>query len=252
MSNIDHNILIIGANRGIGFGFVQQLINSAEVNHIYGTYRRIDSAQNLFNLQQQYPDKLTSLPVDVTSEEQIIDLITQIKTKTPQLHLVINCVGILHEGNLQPEKGLRQINSDHLTRYFQVNAIATVLLAKHLQPLLKHKNPAILAVISAKVGSIEDNRLGGWYGYRASKSALNMFVKNIAIEYSRKCKNAIVVALHPGTTDTNLSKPFQQNVPPEKLFSVERCTKQLLAIIDNLTPNDNGKFFSWDGSALPW
>jgi len=118
--------------------------------------------------------------------------------------------------------------------------------------LLKHSEISIFTTISAKVGSIEDNYLGGWYGYRASKSALNMFLKNIAIEYNRVSKKTIVVALHPGTTDTKLSKPFQGNVVPEKLFSVERCTSQLLSIINALNKDDHGKFFSWDGSILPW
>jgi len=246
------NVLIVGANGGIGYGFVKQLINSHQINHLYATYRQFEKAEELFNLQQQYPDKLSCLKVDVTDEKQIIDAFNQIQAQTSQLHLVINCVGILHEGDLQPEKSLKHINSDNLIRYFQVNTIPTVLLAKHLVSFFKHQNKAIFAVISAKVGSIEDNRLGGWYGYRASKASLNMLLKNIAIEYSRTCKNAIVVALHPGTTDTELSQPFQKNVPPEKLFSVERCTKQLLSIINNLNCEDNGKFFSWDGSYLHW
>ena len=246
------NALIVGASRGIGWGFVQQLIDSAQIDHLYATYRQSETANQLLNLQKQYPDKLTCLALDVTDETQIINACQQIQAQTPQLHLVINCVGILHEENLQPEKSLRQINSDNLIRYFQVNAIASVLLAKHLSPLFKHQATAIFAVISAKVGSIEDNRLGGWYGYRASKAALNMLIKNVAIEYSRIRKNVIVVALHPGTTDTQLSEPFQQNVPPEKLFSVERCTTQLLSIINNLSSANHGQFFAWDGSLLPW
>lgn len=252
MSQKKQNVLIVGANGGIGYGFVQQLINSSQINYLYATYRQSEKAEELFNLQQQYPDKLFCLKVDVTDEKQIIDAFKQIQAKTAQLHLVINCVGILHEGDLQPEKSLKHINSDNLIRYFQVNTIPTVLLAKHLVPFFKHPDKAIFAIISAKVGSIEDNRLGGWYGYRTSKSALNMLIKNIAIEYSRVRKNAIVIALHPGTTDTDLSQPFQQNVPSEKLFSIDRCTTQLLAIIENLSVSDNGKFFSWDGSYLPW
>lgn len=251
MSNLQ-NVLIVGASRGIGLGFVKQLLNSPNIKHLYATYRQPNSAQKLLTLQQQHPDKLTCLAVDVTDENQIINALNQIKNQTPKLHLVINCVGILHEGNLQPEKSLKHINSDNLIRYFQVNAIASALIAKHLLPLFKHQDKAIFAAISAKVGSIEDNRLGGWYGYRASKAALNMLLKNIAIEYSRMRKNVIVVALHPGTTDTDLSLPFQQNVPSEKLFSVERCTSQLLTIINNLTRADHGKFLAWDGSYLPW
>ncbi|NES86389.1 MAG: SDR family NAD(P)-dependent oxidoreductase, partial [Moorea sp. SIO2B7] len=178
--------------------------------------------------------------------------IKQISREVDKLHLVINCVGILHEGELQPEKGLRQLNTDNLMRYFQVNSIGAVLLAKHLLPLFRHKERSIFATISAKIGSIGDNKLGGWYGYRASKAAVNMFMRTVAIEYARKKTNTIVVTLHPGTTDTRLSKPFQKNVPVEKLFSVERTVTQLLAVINQLKKEDTGTFISWDGSRLPW
>ncbi len=136
--------------------------------------------------------------------------------------------------------------------YFQVNSIGAILLAKHLLPLFKHGDRSVFATISAKVGSIGDNQLGGWYGYRASKAALNMLMKTASIEYGRTCPQAIVVTLHPGTTDTRLSLPFQGNVPPEKLFSVERTVTQLLTVIEQLEDSDSGQFFSWDGSRLPW
>ena len=107
-----------------------------------------------------------------------------------------NWIGVLHEGEMQPEKSLRHINTEQLIRYFQVNSIGAILLFKQVQPLLKHSQRSILATISAKVGSIGDNQVGGWYGYRASKAALNMFIKNTAIEYKRTCPQAILVALH--------------------------------------------------------
>ncbi len=249
--NLRHG-LVIGASGGIGLGFVQQLLNDPTISKIYGVYRNPKSAQKLLSLQQINPDKLTLLQGDITQEKDIINLVNQIKDHTEKIHLMINCVGILHEENIEPEKSLKHIETDKLLRYFQVNAIPSVLLDKHLLPLFKHQEPSIFASISAKVGSIEDNYLGGWYGYRVSKSALNMLLKNIAIEYNRVSKNTIVVALHPGTTDTKLSQPFQNNVPPEKLFSVERCTTQLLSVINSLTKKDHGKFFSWDGTVLPW
>lgn len=126
------------------------------------------------------------------------------------------------------------------------------MLAKHLLPLFKHKERSVFASISAKVGSIGDNQLGGWYGYRASKAALNMFMRTVAIEYGRSSPQTLVVTLHPGTTDTRLSLPFQRNVPPEKLFSVERTVSQLMNVIEQLQEGDSGQFFSWDGSRLPW
>ena len=246
------NVLIVGANRGIGFGFVHKLILDENITKIYATYRQPESASELIALSQRYPQKLVCLQVDITEETQIAKALEYIRTEVNQLHLVINCVGILHEGELKPEKSLKHINAANLLRYFQVNSIGSVLLAKHLLPLLRHGDRSIFASISAKVGSIGDNRLGGWYGYRASKAALNMFMRTVAIEYARVSPQTIVVNLHPGTTNTNLSRPFQKNVPPKKLFSVERCVNQLLAVLNSCTTNDSGKFFSWDGTILPW
>ena len=253
LSGIDRaNALVVGASQGIGLGFVKQLLANQAMAKIFATYRHPESATELLTLAQQYPDRLHCLVVDITKEQDIADSAKKISTEIEKLHFVINCVGILHEGELQPEKSLRQIEPDRLLYYFQVNSIGGVLLAKHLMPLFRHQEHSIFANISAKIGSIGDNRLGGWYGYRASKAALNMFVRTTAIEYSRRCPRTIVVTLHPGTTDTNLSLPFQKNVPPEKLFSVERTVTQLLAVIDGLEIKDSGHFFSWDGSSLPW
>ena len=231
---------------------MEQLLSQNQYERIIATYRRRQTATELFTLEKSFPNRLITVPVDVTSELQIQQTLTQIQAQVSKLHLVINCVGMLHEESLQPEKSLKHINSDNLLRYFQVNTIPTVVISKYLLPLLKHDELSVWATISAKVGSIEDNRLGGWYGYRASKAALNMLIKNIAIEYSRVAKNAIVVALHPGTTDTQLSLPFQKNVPEGKLFSVSRCTQQLLAVVNNLNKENNGQFFNWDGTILPW
>lgn len=246
------NILILGASQGIGLGFVQQLLNQPDTHKIYASYLRLESATELLNLEKEYPGKLYCLQLDITDESQLTKAVTNISAQVTQLHLVINCVGILHDDTLQPEKNLRQINSANLLKYFQVNSIGGVLLAKHLLPLLRHPNKSVLATISAKVGSIGDNQLGGWYGYRASKAALNMLMRNVAIEYARSSPKTIVVLLHPGTTDTKLSQPFQKNVPPEKLFSKKRTASQLLTVISGLTESDSGKFFSWDATILPW
>lgn len=239
--------LIVGAGQGIGLEFVQQFLQQNRCDRLYATYRNPQS-----KLLSITDPRLTCLQVDTTEENQISAAIAAIKAETSTLHQVINCVGILHEGSIQPEKSLRQINADQLLRYFQVNSIGAILLAKHIQPLLKHGDRSLFATISAKIGSIGDNQLGGWYGYRASKAALNMFMRTTAVEYKRTCPQAIVVTLHPGTTDTELSRPFQRNVPPEKLFPVERTVQQLLQVLDHLQPSDSGEFFSWDGSRLPW
>jgi NAD(P)-dependent dehydrogenase (short-subunit alcohol dehydrogenase family) len=214
-----HSALIVGASQGIGLAFVKQLLQTDRPTKLYATYRQTNTATELLTLGNDKTDRLVCLPMDVTDEAQ---------------------------------KSLRQLTAEHLLHYFQVNSIATALLAKHLLPLLHHADRSVFASISAKLGSIGDNQLGGWYGYRASKAALNMLIRTIAIEYHRRSPNTIVVALHPGTTDTRLSKPFQKNVPLEKLFSTDRTVIQLLNVIANLNPSDSGEFFSWDGSRLPW
>ena len=255
--SIPLNILIVGASRGIGLGFVKQLLDRSSSdlqiiqNKIYATYRNSDSAAELLNLSK-HNSELFCLPMDITSESSIVSAMEQISSQTKKIHLAIYCVGILHDGDFQPEKSLRQINSENLTHYFQVNSIGAVLLAKHIMPLLRHQDNSMFAAISAKVGSIGDNYLGGWYGYRASKAALNMFLKTISIEYNRRCPKTIVVALHPGTTNTDLSRPFQANVPPGKLFPVSKTVNQLLEVMKNLELKNSGEFFSWDGSPLPW
>ena len=239
--------LIVGAGQGIGLEFVRQFLSRDRVDRIYATYRSPSS-----DLMAISDPRLHCLQMDITQESQIAAVIQTIQTETTTLHDVINCVGLLHEGVMQPEKSLRHLNADQLLRYFQVNSVGAAMLAKHVQPLLKHRNRAIFATVSAKVGSIGDNELGGWYGYRASKAALNMFMRTVAIEYRRTCPSTIVVTLHPGTTDTQLSRPFQRGVAPEKLFSVDRTVQQLLSVLDQLKQDDSGEFFSWDGSRLPW
>ena len=254
------NVLIVGASRGIGCGFVRTLLQLPSIKTVFATYRHQESATELIALNAEQDDhrpedsgpSLVCIPMDITDETQIIAGFEQIKSQVDQLHLVVNCVGVLHDDTTQPEKSLRQLNAEQLTHYFQVNSIGPALLAKHLVPLLKGRDRSIFATISAKIGSIGDNYLGGWYGYRASKAALNMFMRTAAIEYGRKSPKTIIVTLHPGTTDTRLSKPFQRNVPPGKLFSIEKTVGLLLAVIGQLKQEDSGHFFSWDGTRLPW
>ena len=246
------NALIVGATQGIGLAFAQQLLGDDRVEHLFTTYRSKQTAGDLLALASQYPDRLHLVKMDIAEEEQIESGLATVKMIAPNLHIAINCVGLLHNQQQQPEKALRQLNSENLLTYFQINSIGPVLLAKHLLSLFKHAEPSIFATISAKIGSIGDNRIGGWYGYRASKAALNMFLKTSAIEYGRRSPKTTIVILHPGTTDTRLSKPFQSGVAPEKLFSTERTVTQLLSVLENVTVKDSGEFFSWDGSRLPW
>ncbi|MEO1621934.1 MAG: SDR family NAD(P)-dependent oxidoreductase [Cyanobacteria bacterium J06632_3] len=246
------NALVVGASQGIGLEFVRQLLQDSRTHYLFATYRTRDTANQLFQLAGEYPNRLHCLQMDLTEETQISQGLAELATTSPYLHIVINCVGLLHNQQQQPEKALRQLQSDNLLSYFQVNSIGPALLAKHLLPFLKHPDPSLFATLSAKIGSIGDNRIGGWYGYRASKAALNMFLKTAAIEYSRRSPKTTIVMLHPGTTDTRLSKPFQRGVPPEKLFSTQRTVSQLIDVMSNVTPSNSGDFFSWDGTQLPW
>jgi NAD(P)-dependent dehydrogenase (short-subunit alcohol dehydrogenase family) len=243
--------LVVGATQGIGLGFVKRILQDPAITTVFATYRTLAAAGELLALAAERPH-LICLKLDLTQESQIAALISAIQTKTSQLHWVVNCAGLLHNDQIQPEKSLQQISSEQLLQYFQVNSIGAVLLAKHLLPLLRHQDRSTFATVSAKVGSIGENQLGGWYGYRASKAALNMLIKTAALEYSRKSPHTVIVLLHPGTTDTRLSAPFQRNVPPEKLFSVERTVEQLWAVLTGLELKDSGQFFSWDGTLLPW
>ncbi|XP_031407303.1 uncharacterized protein LOC116215647 isoform X3 [Punica granatum] len=181
-----------------------------------------------------------------------------ITEKYGSLNLLINASGILSIPDvLQPETTLTKVEKSSLLLAYEVNAVGPILVIKHMWPLLKagggtKREVAIVANLSARVGSIGDNRLGGWHSYRASKSALNQLTKTVSVEFARKKDPIACILLHPGTVDTDLSKPFQRNVPEGKLFTKEYSVQRLLGIIDNAKRQDNGKFFAWDGQEVPW
>jgi NAD(P)-dependent dehydrogenase (short-subunit alcohol dehydrogenase family) len=168
--------------------------------------------------------------------------------------LVIAATGLLHddEAGVVPEKTWRALDGSAMARVFAANAIGPALIAKHVFPRLARDRPAMFAALSARVGSIEDNRLGGWHSYRASKAALNMLIRNFAIELARTHPRTIAVALHPGTVDSTLSAPFQRNVPAEKLFPPDLSAARLLGVLEGLTVADSGGLFAWDGTRLPY
>ena len=164
--------------------------------------------------------------------------------------LVIVATGLLHEGDRRPEKAMAELDPAWLMRQFQVNAIGPALVAKHVLPVMPRTGRTVFAVMSARIGSIGDNRLGGWYGYRAAKAALNQLIRTLAIEHKRRNDRSIVVGLHPGTVDTGLSKPFQANVARDQLFTPDRAAVQLLDVIDGLKAPDTGKLFDWQGHEI--
>jgi NAD(P)-dependent dehydrogenase (short-subunit alcohol dehydrogenase family) len=169
------------------------------------------------------------------------------------LDLVVIATGRLTRADGSgPEKALRQLGAAALAEQFADNAIAPAMIARAVMPLLPRQSRWVMATLSARVGSIGDNRLGGWHAYRASKAALNMLWRTIAVECARTHPQGVLAALHPGTVDTALSAPFQRGVPADKLFSADQSAAALLAVIDRLTPADSGGFYAWDGSAIPW
>jgi len=247
------SVLIQGASRGIGLEFVRQLLAEPQVDHVFAGCRSPLRAAGLASLAAR-DSRLQVLALDVADEDSIRAAAAAVAAATPRLHLVVNCAGVLHDdaAGIAPEKRLADVRPYALAASLAVNALGPLLVAKHFERLLAHEERAVFASISARVGSIGDNRLGGWYAYRGAKAAQNMFTKTLSIEWARSRRNVICVALHPGTTDTDLSRPFQANVAPEKLFSAERTVRQLLAVIDALQPEDTGRFLAWDGAGIPW
>lgn len=246
--------LVQGASRGIGLALVEALLPREDVDLVVATSRRPEASERLLRLADEYGDALHTLPLDVRDESSIAKVAEGLAAMgVTRLHWLINCAGVLHDASgFMPEKKVEDIELESLRRSFEVNAFGPMLVVKFLFPLLQHNERAIVANLSARVGSIGDNRLGGWYAYRASKAAQNMFTRTLSIELERRAKNVVCVALHPGTVDTELSSPFQGNVPEEKLFDPQRAAAQLLVVLERCTPEQSGHFLAWDGQTIPW
>ncbi len=194
---------------------------------------------------------IRSVPLDLTEDSSLSALPGHL-AGLPPLRLVINTAGLLHDAELQPEKRLSRISRANLERSFAVNAFGPVLLAAALAPLLRRDRPLHFASLSARVGSIGDNRSGGWYSYRAAKAAQNQLLRTLALEWQRTLPMACVCLLHPGTTATRISEPFQAGVAPERLFTPQHTAQLLLTVVEALSPGDSGQFLAWDGQRIPW
>jgi len=234
---------VIGASGGLGGAFAVALEQAPAVDRVFTFSRR--------PLAPRCP-KTAWQAIDLEDEESIAGAAATVKASAGRLNLVIVATGLLHDDRQQPEKSWRGLSAATLQRAFLVNATGPALIAKHFLPLLADDRKAAFAVLSARVGSIEDNRLGGWHAYRASKAALNMLVRTLAVELARRNDRALCVALHPGTVDTGLSRPFQAGVPEGKLFTPARAAAQLLHVLDGLSPGHSGGLFAWDGQRLPF
>jgi NAD(P)-dependent dehydrogenase (short-subunit alcohol dehydrogenase family) len=231
--------LVIGASGGIGAALAALLCDDPCIESVVATsYRGTVAAHQ----------KIVPHTLDLSDEASIASLADQISPP----NLVIIATGLLHDDEHKPEKSWRALKPDTMARAFAINSIGPALVAKHILPLMPRTGKCVFAVLSARVGSISDNKSGGWHSYRASKAALNQIIRTLSIEWTMKNHDSLCVALHPGTVATALSQPFQSNVQADKLFTPEKSARCLLGVIDELDGADTGGFFAWDGSKIPF
>ncbi len=236
MSEHSRTWLITGST--IGRALAEHYAESDSVDQVIYTWR---SQEPSFD-----SPKIQTMQLDLTCEDAVAKTMSDID----KLDGVINAMGFLHDESHKPEKAIARFEPNGLLRSIELNTLPTALLAKHSKKLLKASPSGVFAAISAKVGSIEDNRLGGWYSYRASKAALNMLLKTLAIEWRVGLPNTCVAALHPGTVFSPLSEPFTgRNHSP---VTPAESASNLKQVLDQLTPDKTGRFWSWDGTELPW
>lgn len=243
------NVLIQGAGRGIGLALACRAL-AAGANRVILTARNPEASEGFAKIAPS--DHVTWLPLDVTKSDSIAAAGEAIRTAMPRLDRAIFTSGMLRRDDVRPEKRINDIDADALLTLYATNAFGPILMARELWPLMKGDHQLCYAAISARVGSISDNRLGGWYGYRASKAALNQLMKTMSIELGRANANATVLTLHPGTVDTDLSKPFQTNVPEGKLFTADYSANCLWNIVESATPDQTGSLLAYDGSVIPY
>ena len=238
--------LIIGANSDIAKALAVQVIEDAQSQLIVVT-------RDISFYQQTKFEKCKIIAVDDYQESTISHVVQEFEAsnQTPISEVFI-CHGLLHNACITPEKRLQEFSEQAFMEVMKANAMTPILWLKHLTPLLKSKNDCKVVIFTARVGSISDNKIGGWYSYRTSKAAANMLIKSAAIEFKRSAKNIKLISFHPGTTDTPLSKPFQKNVPEHKLFTSEFVASQLLQIVKETIVDGEASFLDWQGQSVPW
>ena len=225
--------VVIGASGGIGAALVEAIRDEGAFDTVHAFARSFAGDAHL----------------DVTDEARIAAAAALVATG-PAPTLVIVATGLLHDAGRGPEKALADLDAEWMARNMAVNAIGPAMVAKHFLPIMPRTGRCVFAALSARIGSIADNSMGGWHAYRSSKAALNQLIRTIAIGEKRRNDRSIVVALHPGTVDTALSKPFQGNVAPGGLFAPDRAAVQLLDVIDGLKAPGSGRLFAWDGAEI--
>lgn len=253
---VPFSAIIFGTSGGIGGALTRKTaaaisdrtMSAEPAGHIFAVNRRNGSARDRI---------VTCLQADPLQEKQLAKAATLIRSGTERgacapVRLIVVAIGALQtDGGAGPEKSLRSLSSASMQEIYAVNTVAPALIAKHFLPLLPKSGRSVFAALSARVGSISDNRLGGWYSYRAAKAALNQILKTASIELARTHPEAICVGLHPGTVDTALSKPFLANVPRDRLFTADRAAAHLAHTLSTLTVQQSGQVFAWDGIPVP-
>ncbi len=239
--------LVLGARGGIGEAFVQALLLSEQVQRVLQTSRsEAWCADSVTDKREK------RVCLDLLDSTAISGLGRVLEEEPAGVQLVINCTGILHGEGLRPERTWAQIEREAMQHAFQVHATGLALVLQTVMPHIPRDKRAVFASLSARIGSIEDNRLGGWFSYRASKAAQNMILKTASVEAARRWPKLAVVALHPGTVHSDLSAPFAGKLPPSKVFSPEKSVSHLQAILKRLSAKDTGSFWAWDGTSIPW
>lgn len=249
--------LVIGASGGIGKALVHVLA-SADAGEGESPKKVLALSRSGYK-DPTWPSNVTTVSLPEHNEASIAAFVKDLQAQGTRVKLAIVATGVLHNESqgLRPEKRLEDISEEALATYFAVNSTMPALWMKYLVTVMVKENPSIVC-ISARVGSISDNKLGGWYGYRASKAALNMLVKTAAVEYTRRLKEPLLMCYHPGTVDTGLSAPFQKNVKAKKLFTPEFTANQLLTHLSKLSEsrhlngNESCYFIDWDGKVVTW
>jgi NAD(P)-dependent dehydrogenase (short-subunit alcohol dehydrogenase family) len=221
--------LVIGSSGTIGGAFVELLKSNSSCSEVIGIHRHSEHS-----IDYQNPDSIESCATALSQGRPF--------------HLIINTIGVLHSSDWMPEKRLDDLNTEQLVDLMKINAIGPALTMRHFSKLLDPKN-SIMITLSAKVGSIEDNRLGGWYSYRASKAALNMLIKTASIEWARTKPNTALIAMHPGTVNSGLSKPFRGEQIGRP---AQDAVADMFRVIENIKKEDSGSFISYSGEKLPW
>lgn len=244
--------LVVGASRGIGLALAEAQLADPSVNRVIATHRSASDRRGLDQLASLHGERLQRIVLDVSSDASFNSFSRVLKQVEGGIDVAIHAAGILHENGLHPEKSLADCGASQLLRLFAINSIGPLMVARALLETAGRQRRFTFAALSAMVGSISDNRLGGWYGYRASKAALNQLLKTLSIECRTKYPQASILAIHPGTTDTGLSRPFQRNVKPGRLYTPRQTADRILGVIQSTGPADSGRFLNWDGSEIPW